>query len=403
MAGKEILILGSSFGGYHAATRLAKILGGRHSITVVSKDDHFTFTPSLPWVAMGWRDATRIQIPLPGLFARKGVGFSQDTIVRLEPENRIAKGIKGDYRYDYLLIATGSELDFGVAPGMGPEGGNSYSIFSVDQALQAGSALEAAIAKGSGSLVFGNAQGASCLGPAYEMAMLTDTLLRRKGIRSRFNISFFTNEPFLGHFGVGGFGGLTRALEDEFADREISWKSNVSLSKVTEETVDLSDGPQFGNDFSLIIPPFFGSHAYMGVEGLANPRGFVLANNDLSNPKYPEIYSAGVALAIPPLKTPVPTGVPKTGQMTERMARVAADNIVADITGALKKDGKNFSVTCVADAGDKAFFIAADPLLAPRNRLVYKKGRIFHLMKLVFERYYVQSIRMGLPVLDVGV
>jgi NADH dehydrogenase FAD-containing subunit len=43
-----------------------------------------------------------------------------------------------------------------------------------------------------------------------------------------------------------------------------------------------------------------------------------------------------IAIA-PPAATPVPAGVPKTGQMTEGMARVAAHNIAADINGAPHK------------------------------------------------------------------
>ena len=36
------------------------------------------------------------------------------------------------------------------------------------------------------------------------------------------------------------------------------------------------------------------------------------------NPTYPNIYSAGVCIAIPPVEaTPVPTGAPKTGYMIE--------------------------------------------------------------------------------------
>ncbi|HEB73570.1 MAG TPA: sulfide:quinone reductase, partial [Nitrospirae bacterium] len=51
--GKKILVLGSSFGGYHCALNLRKLLGKEHSIQVVSSDDTFTFVPSLPWVVMG--------------------------------------------------------------------------------------------------------------------------------------------------------------------------------------------------------------------------------------------------------------------------------------------------------------------------------------------------------------
>ena len=401
--GKRILVLGSSFGGYRCAAGLLKRLGSEHTIKVVSSEEVFTFVPSLPWVVMGWRDPAAIQFPVAESLRRKGVEFEQDTIVKADPENNRVTGRKGDYEYDYLVAATGSELDFDAIPGLGPDRGHSYSIFSVEQALGARQALEGAIAKGSGSLVFGNTQGASCLGPVYEMAMMVDTELRRRRLRNRFQISLFTNEPALGHFGVGGFGRVSRMLEDEFADRDIHWKVNNKLAQVTPDEVETEDGEKYKNNFSLIVPAFFGSHAYMGIDGLSNPRGFIPADDHLANPKYQNVYTVGVSLALPPpVATPVPVGVPKTGQMTEAMAEVAAHNIAADIHGGAKKRGKDFEVICIADAGDTAIYLSASPLLPPRNKLVHKKGKMAHYMKVAFEKYYMASLRYGLPSLDFG-
>ncbi len=396
--GKRILVLGSSFGGLNAALRLRKLLGDAHQITVVSTDPLFTFVPSLPWVALGWREPSAIQHPVAERLRKAGIPHVQDTIAKLEPAACRAIGKNGIYEYDYLVAATGSELDFAAVPGFGPDGGHSYALFTVEQALALRSALERLCNRGGGSIVVGNAQGASCLGPAYEMAFMIDTMLRRKKLRGKFSISLFTNEPYAGHFGVGGFGAMRRMLEDEFADRDIECIMNARLAAVAPDSVELEGGKRLAADLSLITPPFYGSHAYMGQEGLANPRGFLLANEYLANPRYPNIYAVGVALAIPPKEpTPVPVGVPKTGQMTETMARRAAHNIAADIQGGLKVRGDDFGVICIADAGDTAFLVGASPLLPPRNRLIHKKGKMYHYLKGAFEHYYMAHVRYGLP------
>lgn len=401
--GKRILVLGSSFGGFNAAMRLRKLLGGAHDITVVSADPLFTFIPSLPWVAMGWREPSAIQHPVAARLWRAGIRHTQDAITKLEPAACRAIGKSGVYEYDYLVAATGSELDFAAAPGLGPDGGHSHALFTVEQALAARRSLEEVCARGGGSIVVGNAQGASCLGPAYEMAFLIDTMLRRKKLRGKFSISLFTNEPYAGHFGVGGFGAMRRMLEDEFADRDIECIMNARLAAVAPDHVELEGGRRLASDFSLITPPFYGSHAYMGEEGLANPRGFLLANGYLANPRHPNIYAVGVALAIPPKEpTPVPVGVPKTGQMTETMALRAAHNIAADIQGGSKVRGDDFGVLCIADAGDTAFLAGASPLLPPRNRLIHKKGKVFHYMKEAFELYYMAHVRHGLPMPEIS-
>ena len=400
---KKIIVLGSSFGGLHSAIALRKHLGKKHQIQVVSSEDVFTFLPSLPWVIIGWRKPESIQFNVAERFLKLGIDFVQDIIIKTEPDKNRVTGKKGEYDYDYLVAATGSELDFDAVKGISPEHGYSHSIFSVQQAMQAHDNLMRVFESGSGSIVLGNAQGASCLGPVYEMAMIIDSYLRKKGKRNRFNISLFTNEPHLGNFGVGGFGKMTRMLEDEFADRDIEWKVNCKIAEVTQANVELEDSTKWKNDFSLIVPGFYGSHAYMGINGLANPRGFLLADDYLANPTYPNIYAVGVSLAIaPPFQTPVPVGVPKIGQMTEAMARNAAANIAADIKGGEKQKGKDFSVICIADAGDTGFYISASPLLPPRNKLEYKKGIAAHWLKIAFEKYYMAHLRYGLPSMDFG-
>ena len=41
--------------------------------------------------------------------------------------------------------------------------------------------------------------------------------------------------------------------------------------------------------------------AVFGVEGLVNPRGFVLIDAFQRNPTYKNVYSVGVCVAIPPV------------------------------------------------------------------------------------------------------
>lgn len=51
----------------------------------------------------------------------------------------------------------------------------------------------------------------------------------------------------------------------------------------------------------------------------------------------------------------------------------------------------------IADAGDTAFYIKADPFLPPRNVAVLKKGVWAHYMKGAFELFYLQKIKRDLP------
>ena len=88
--------------------------------------------------------------------------------------------------------------------------------------------------------------------------------------------------------------------------------------------------------------------------------------------------------------------------MTELMAQAAARNIAAEFTGGLKVDRMTLPSTCIADAGDTAFYMSADPFLPPRNKVIVKRGKWARYLKLTFERYYLARIRHNLPSMDFG-
>ena len=84
----------------------------------------------------------------------------------------------------------------------------------------------------------------------------------------------------------------------------------------------------------MILPAFKGVDAVMDIEGLTNPRGFILIDEFQRNPAFNNIYAVGVCVAIPPVSaTPVPTGAPKTGFMIESMVTATTHNIKNAIAG----------------------------------------------------------------------
>lgn len=124
-----------------------------------------------------------------------------------------------------------------------------------------------------------------------------------------------------------------------------------------------------------------------------NPRGFVKVDNNQRNPKWKNIYSVGMCIAIPPVEaTPVPTGTPKAGYMIESMVAATAHNISNDIKGNAPEKVGTWSAFCMADFGDTGAAFIAAPQIPPRNITWAKKGKGVHGSKIGFEKYFLFNI-----------
>jgi sulfide:quinone oxidoreductase len=400
----EVVLLGAGLGGVVAAYELKDQLRGGDRLTVISKGDTYHFVPSNPWVAIGWRKRGAIEAKLPAAMRRRGINFIATGAKRVHPtESRVELDDGRSVPYDYLVIATGPDLAFDEIEGLGPTA-NTQSICHVDHAEKANAAFEA-FCKAPGPIVVGAVQGASCFGPAYEFAMILDTELRKRRLRDQIPITFVTPEPYIGHLGLDGVGDTKGLLESEMRSRHIKWITNARVVKVEPGKVIAEEVNEDGSiktthmlpfAYSMMLPAFRGVEAVRGIEGLTNPRGFIIIDKNQRNPAFPNIFAIGVGVAIAPVgKTPVPVGVPKTGFMIESMVTAAAKNIGALLRGKPADNEATWNAVCLADFGDGGVAFVAEPQIPPRNVNWSAKGKWVHSAKEMFESYVLGKVRKG--------
>lgn len=398
----RIVVLGAGLGGISQIYELRKELGKEHELTLVGDSDRFEFTPSNPWVAVGLRKPDQITIDLSQLMKKYGIEFSGGGAKRLHPEqNRLELNDGSDLEYDYLVIATGPKLAFEEVAGLGPEG-HTQSICKTGHAKMSSADFEKLVAN-PGPVIVGAAPGASCFGPAYEYVFILDTELKKRKIRDRVPMHFVTPEPYVGHLGLDGVGDTKSLLESEFRERHIKWTCNAKITDVSEGTMRFTEVDEDGNDkkehelpfeHSMILPAFKGVDAVNDIEGLTNPRGFILIDEFQRNPKYPNIYAVGVCVAIPPVgPTPVATGAPKTGFMIESMVTATTHNIASAIAGKEPAERGTWSAVCLADFGDSGVAFIAVPQIPPRNTNWSSKGKWVHVAKIAYEKYFLHKVR----------
>jgi sulfide:quinone oxidoreductase len=400
----NIVVLGAGLSGTLMAYELAPQLRRGDTLSLVGEGKAYDFVPSNPWVAIGWRRRSDISVDLTAVMRRKNIRFHTQGAKRLHPaENRIELNGGDSPAYDYLVIATGPELAFDEVPGLGPDG-FTQSVCQAGHALKAHEAFEA-FAKNPGPIVTGAVQNASCFGPAYEFTFILDTELRRRKIRDKVPMTFVTSEPYIGHLGLDGVGDTKGLLESALRDRHIKWIASARVKSIeagkllAEEIAEDGQAKKLHElpfAYAMLLPAFRGVKAVCGIEGLTNPRGFVIADKHQRNPKFPNIFSVGVGMAIPPVaQYPVPVGVPKTGFMIESMVAATARNIAALLRGREPETAGTWNAICLADFGDSGIAFFAEPQIPPRNVNWSSKGKWVHYAKIAFEKYFLRKIRTG--------
>ena len=400
----HIVVMGAGISGMPAAYDLRKRLSKAHEITLIGTSEHFQFTPSNPWVAVDWRKPDEVVVAIRPNVEKKGIRYHSQPVTSLEPQaNRVTLADGRSLAYDYLVIATGPRLAFEEVPGLGPEG-HSNSVCTTPHAERAARAYEDFL-KNPGPVVIGAVQGASCFGPAYEFAMILDADLRKRKLRDRVPMTFVTSEPYIGHLGLGGVGDSRGLLESELRQRHIKWITNARVLEAGADAVKVAEHNDRGevvkehdlaSRYTMFIPAFKGVDAVAAVKELCNPRGFVVIDEYQRNPKYRNIYSAGVCVAIPPVEaTPVPTGAPKTGYMIESMITAIVHNIGDAIAGREPTHKATWNAICLADFGDDGVAFVALPQIPPRNVTWAKQGKWVHLAKIAYEKYFLRKMRTG--------
>jgi len=400
----HVAVIGAGLGGMPMAYEMKDLLRKEDRVTVIGNGPNFHFVPSNPWLAVSWRARKDIEFPAAPYLEKRGIAFDPRGAKRVHPErNQVELGDGTVLDYDYLVIATGPKLAFEEVEGLGPKG-HTQSVCHVDHAAQAAQAW-AAFVKDPGPIVVGAVQGASCFGPAYEFAFIMETDLRRRRIRDKVPMTFVTAEPYIGHLGLGGVGDSKGMLESAMRDKHIKWITNAKVTKVEAGRMHVTEHDEEGKPkkehvlpfkYSMMLPAFKGIDAVFGIEGLTNPRGFILIDQHQRNPKFPNIYAVGVAVAIPPVEaTPVPTGAPKTGYMIESMVTAAANNIRAAIDGKAPTEKATWNAVCLADLGDTGIAFVALPQIPPRNVNWFSEGKWVHLAKIAFEKYFLRKMKRG--------
>lgn len=338
----RVVVLGGGFGGLEAAFDLRRLAGERARITLVSDQDHFLFKPNSIYIPFGL-DPARLRVPLSRPAARRGIELVQGRADEIDPDSRQVAVDGGRIPYDFLVVATGSGMRAEEVPGLAEHAISTWTPEDMLRLRDAFGGLATASRQGTRRRVlFCVPPNNKCAGPLYEIVLMLETWLRRRGARDAVEIVWATYEDtYIQAFGPR----LHEVVETEFERRGIEGHHGHVVERVEPDVVACTNGARLGYDLLVAFPPYVASTAFTGLP--TDDRGFLateLATRRVL--RHPEIFAVGDAGDFPV----------KQAFLAFLQADAAASVIAAEITGTESETIFDPVSMCVMEQFDKATF-----------------------------------------------
>ncbi len=270
--------------------------------------------------------------------------------------------------YDHLIIAMGASK----MKHQGIE--NTLSICGApEQSLLIRDKVDEIIAKGSGKICFGfggNPKDSSAVrgGPGFELLFNVHNLLKKKGIREKYELTFFAPmaEP-----GKRMGPKALKMMDTFFGMLNINQHFGKKIKAFEEDGIIFEDDSKLDSDFTMFIPAGDGHDVIKNSDLPLNEAGFIKIDDhcavefshmdtfcdgeDMSRPH--NIYAIGDTAALEGYEWRA-----KQGHIAEVMARNVAHNIVEKDNGGISFKGyhEHINILCVMDSGNGASFVYRD-------------------------------------------
>jgi len=354
---KKVLILGGGFAGVDAAIYLKKM---NYDVTLVSDRDYFYIFPTSIWIPTHESEFSDVCVDLKKLQASHNFKLILDRVNDINSkENRVTlqTGTVLD-DYDYLIVAMGASK----MKHKGLE--NTLSICGApEQSLKIRDTLDALVERGHGKIAMGfggNPNDTSAVrgGPGFELLFNVHNMLKKKGIRDKFELTFFAPMAEPGK----RMGPQALSMMDTmFKKLDLKQHFGKKITSFEKDGIVFEDDSKLESDFTMFIPAGAGHEVVVNSDLPLNAAGFI-KTDDFSNVlnedgSLSNVYAIGDVASLEGYDWRA-----KQGHVAEVMAKNVAHNI-----GERDKNSKNFkgynehlNILCVMDTGNGAAFVYRD-------------------------------------------
>lgn len=312
---KQIVILGGGSGGVVAATKLGRQVGDRHDVVLVDKRPDHIFMPAFLFVMVGERRPQDVTRSLKRL-EKRNVKFLQSEVLGIDPVHQQVELQNQRIDYDYLIVSLGMQIRPDLIPGFAEA---SIHPWELDGAVQL---REALTSFNEGRVVVGIPLGPYRCPPApYETQWLLDSYFKKRDIRDRVQIEYFTRDPEP----AGEHHSPMVWMDDESRRRNINQHYEFVVTSIDPEAKTVSGlyGYKISYDLLVMVPPHRPAQVLFDC-GLAETESGIRVDYETMRTKWDNVYAIGDCADMP---------ASKAGGVAHQEADVLAHNLAVEITG----------------------------------------------------------------------
>jgi sulfide:quinone oxidoreductase len=306
------------------------------------------------------------------------IDHHQAKVTGLRDGGRTVETDNGEVMNDGLIIASGGRF-IKKLPGI------EHAITPCEGIAAAEKIRDRIDGMDGGTIAFGfagNPKEPSAMrgGPMFEFLFGTDTLLRNRGVRDKFNLVFFSPAPKPGNrLGPRAVGRLL----DEMKKRDITTHLGHKM-KGFEAARVITEGGEFAADLIIFMPGMTGNRWFDNSELPRSEGGLIRANTHCKVESMDAVYVAGDSGSFPG-----PDWMPKQAHMADLQAEAAAKNLLAELNGQAADAVFKVELVCIVDSNDKGMMVSR----TEKSNYLLPATRLLHWTKRLFEWWYLRKYR----------